>query len=160
MPVRQQLSPFLTKLSPLLVGMEVVLERILGTRDRQWLSYGRTASTDRLGIIGVIHVALNIGLDEVWAWRPPSMPFVPKKSTSQQDVQVPHRIRAQFIKWRTALANEIDSARRGRIVVPGGVVGFAPDAAAHTRRARERTERIVSPDAGQMARRPFDARIR
>ena len=37
----------------------------------------------------------------------PSMRFVPPKTTAQQDVQALHRIRAQLIKWRTGLANEI-----------------------------------------------------
>jgi transposase len=35
------------------------------------------------------------------------MRFVPLKTTTQQDVQALHRIRAQLIKWRTGLANEI-----------------------------------------------------
>ena len=39
------------------------------------------------------------------------MRFVPLKTTTQQDVQALHRIRAQLIKWRTGLANEI----RGRM---------------------------------------------
>jgi len=37
----------------------------------------------------------------------PSMRFVPIKSVPQQDVRALHRIRAQLIKWRTTLANEI-----------------------------------------------------
>lgn len=37
----------------------------------------------------------------------PSMRFVPPKNSSQQDVQALHWIRAQLIKWRTALANEV-----------------------------------------------------
>jgi transposase len=41
------------------------------------------------------------------AVRRPSMRFVPNKNTSQQDVQALHRIHAQLIEWRTALANEI-----------------------------------------------------
>jgi transposase len=51
------------------------------------------------------------------------MRFVPNKNTSQQDVQALHRIRAQLIKWRTALANEI----RGLLAEYGIVVarGFA-----------------------------------
>jgi transposase len=54
----------------------------------------------------------------------PSMRFVPSKSTSQQDVQGLHRIRAQLIKWRTALANET----RGLLAEYGIVVtkGIAP----------------------------------
>jgi transposase len=48
----------------------------------------------------------------------PSMRFVPPKNTAQQDVQAVHRIRAQLIKWRTALANEI----RGLLAEHGIVI--------------------------------------
>ena len=52
------------------------------------------------------------------------MRFVPAKSQAQQDVQAIHRIRAQLIKWRTALANEI----RGLLAEYGIVIakGIAP----------------------------------
>jgi transposase len=52
------------------------------------------------------------------------MRFVPSKSTSQEDVQALHRIRAQLIEWRTALANET----RGLLAEYGIVVtrGIAP----------------------------------
>jgi transposase len=36
-----------------------------------------------------------------------SMRFMPVKTAAQQDVQATHRLRAQLIKWRTGLANEI-----------------------------------------------------
>jgi transposase len=52
------------------------------------------------------------------------MRFVANKNTAQQDVQALHRIRAQLIKWRTALANET----RGLLAEYGIVVtrGMAP----------------------------------
>jgi transposase len=52
------------------------------------------------------------------------MRFVPLKTTGQQDVQALHRIRAQLIKWRTGLANEI----RGLLGEYGVVLrkGMAP----------------------------------
>ncbi len=52
----------------------------------------------------------------------PSMRFVPVKSVEQQDLLALHRVRAQLIKTRTALANQMRGllAERG-IVVPCGV---------------------------------------
>jgi hypothetical protein len=49
------------------------------------------------------------------------MRFVRKKNTSQQDVQALHRIRAQLIKWRTVMANEIRGllAEYGMVVTRG-----------------------------------------
>jgi transposase len=64
----------------------------------------------------------------------PSMRFVPNKSAAQQDVQALHRIRAQLIKWRTALANEICGllAEYG-IVVTRGIASLRRMPASDTR---------------------------
>jgi transposase len=49
----------------------------------------------------------------------PSMRFVPVKTVEQQDLLALHRVRAQLIKTRTALANEM----RGLLAERGMVVG-------------------------------------
>ena len=49
----------------------------------------------------------------------PSMRFVPVKTVEQQDILALHRVRAQLIKTRTALANEM----RGLLAKRGIVVG-------------------------------------
>src|SRR3990172_11358851 len=47
----------------------------------------------------------------------PHMRFVPVKTVEQQDVQAIHRTRAQLVKWRTMLGNQIRGllAERGLI---------------------------------------------
>jgi len=53
------------------------------------------------------------------AVRPPSMRFVPIKTVEQQELMALHRVRAQLIKTRTALANQM----RGLLAKRGIVVG-------------------------------------
>jgi transposase len=51
----------------------------------------------------------------------PSMRFVPVKNQQQQDIAALHRVRAQLIKNRTALANQIRGllGEYGIVVVQG-----------------------------------------
>jgi transposase len=49
----------------------------------------------------------------------PSRRFVPVKTVEQQDILALHRVRAQLIKKRTALANEMRGLLAGRGIVVG-----------------------------------------
>jgi transposase len=123
---RQQLLPFLAKLSPCLVGMEA------GPGAHFWArEIGKLGHAARLMSPHFVKPYVKSNKNDAndaeaicEAVGRPSMRFVPNKNTSQQDVQALHRIRAQLIKWRTALANEI----RGLLAEYGIVVtrGIAP----------------------------------
>ena len=123
---RQQLLPFLAKLSPCLVGMEA------GPGAHFWArEIGQLGHEARLMSPHFVKPYVKSNKNDAndaeaicEAVGRPSMRFVPNKNTSQQDVQALHRIRAQLIKWRTALANEI----RGLLAEYGIVVtrGIAP----------------------------------
>lgn len=123
---RQQLLPFLAKLSPCLVGMEA------GPGAHFWArEIGKLGHEARLISPHFVKPYVKSNKNDAndaeaicEAVGRPSMRFVPNKNTSQQDVQALHRIRAQLIKWRTALANEI----RGLLAEYGIVVnrGIAP----------------------------------
>jgi transposase len=123
---RQQLLPFLAKLSPCLMGMEA------GPGAHFWArEVGKLGHEARLMSPHFVKPYVKSNKNDAndaeaicEAVGRPSMRFVPNKNTSQQDVQALHRIRAQLIKWRTALANEI----RGLLAEYGIVVtrGIAP----------------------------------
>lgn len=123
---RKQLLPFLAKLSPCLVGMEA------GPGAHFWArEISKLGHTARLMSPHFVKPYVKSNKNDAndaeaicEAVGRPSMRFVPNKNTSQQDVQALHRIRAQLIKWRTALANEI----RGLLAEYGIVVtrGIAP----------------------------------
>src|SRR6202049_2340900 len=123
---RQQLLPFLAKLSPCLVGMEA------GPGAHFWArEIGKLGHEARLMSPHFVKPYVKSNKNDAndaeaicEAVGRPSMRFVPNKNTSQQDVQALHRIRSQLIKWRTALANEI----RGLLAEYGIVVtrGIAP----------------------------------
>ncbi len=120
---RKQLAPFLTKLSPCLIGIEACGGAHFWAREisrlghqvrimsphfvRPYLKSSKNDSNDAEAICEAV--------------GRPSMRFVPAKSQSQQDVQALHRVRAQLIKWRTALANEIRGllAEHGIVIIQG-----------------------------------------
>ena len=123
---RRQLLPFLAKLSPCLVGMEAGPGAHFWTRE-----IGKLGHEARLMSPHFVKPYVKSNKNDAndaeaicEAVGRPSMRFVPNKNTSQQDVQALHRIRAQLIKWRTALANEL----RGLLAEYGIVVtrGIAP----------------------------------
>jgi transposase len=123
---RKQLLPFLAMLSPCLVGMEA------GPGAHFWArEMGKLGHQARLMSPHFVKPYVKNNKNDAndaeaicEAVGRPSMRFVPNKNTSQQDVQALHRIHAQLIKWRTALANEI----RGLLAEYGIVVtrGIAP----------------------------------
>jgi transposase len=106
---RKQLLPFLAKLSPCLVGMEAGSGAHFWAREISKLGHEARLMSPHF-VKPYVKSNKNDANDAeaiCEAVGRPSMRFVPSKSTSQQDVQALHRIRAQLIKWRTALANEI-----------------------------------------------------
>src|SRR5713101_426303 len=123
---RKQVLPFLTRLSPCLVGMEACAGAHYWAREIEKL--GHTARLMSPHFVTPYRKSQkNDGNDAeavCEAVGRPSMRFVPIKSAPQQDVQALHRIRFQLIKWRTALANEI----RGLLGEYGIVIakGIAP----------------------------------
>jgi transposase len=123
---RRQLLPFLMKLSPCLVGMEAGPGAHFWVREISKFGHQVQLMSPHL-VKPYVKGNKNDANDAAAiceAVGRPSMRFVPNKSTAQQDVQALHRIRAQLIKWRTALANEI----RGLLAEYGVVVtrGIAP----------------------------------
>jgi transposase len=106
---RKQLLPFLTRLSPCLIGMEACASGHYWARELNKL--GHTVKLMSLHFVAPYRKSQkNDGNDAeaiCEAVGRPSMRFVPLKTTAQQDVQALHRIRVQLIKWRTGLANEI-----------------------------------------------------
>lgn len=123
---RQQLVPFLTKLSPCLVGIEACGGAHFWAREISKLGHQVRMMSPHL-VRPYRKSSKNDSNDAqaiCEAVGRPSMRFVPAKSQAQQDVQAIHRIRAQLIKWRTALANEI----RGLLAEYGIVIakGIAP----------------------------------
>ncbi len=106
---RKQLLPFLAKLAPCLVGMEA------GPGAHFWArEIGKLGHATRLMSPQFVKPYVKSNQNDAneaeaigEAVGRPSMRFVPHQSTAQQDVPALHRIRAQLIKWRTALANEI-----------------------------------------------------
>ena len=106
---RKQLLPFLTRLSPCLIGMEACAGGHYWARELSKL--GHTVKLMSPHFVAPYRKSQkNDGNDAeavCEAVGRPSMRFVPPKTTAQQDVQALHRIRAQLIKWRTGLANEI-----------------------------------------------------
>ncbi len=106
---RKQLLPFLARLSPCLIGMEACAGGHYWARELKKL--GHTVKLMSPHFVAPYRKSQkNDGNDAeavCEAVGRPSMRFVPLKTTAQQDVQALHRIRAQLIKWRTGLANEI-----------------------------------------------------
>ena len=106
---RKQLLPFMARLSPCLIGMEACAGGHYWARELSKL--GHTVKLMSPHFVAPYRKSQkNDGNDAeavCEAVGRPSMRFVPPKTTAQQDVQALHRIRAQLIKWRTGLANEI-----------------------------------------------------
>src|SRR5713226_8045892 len=106
---RKQVLPFLTRLSPCLVGMEACAGSHYWAREITKLGhqvrlmsphlvapYEKSNKNDRNDAEAICEAVSRA-----------SMRFVPVKSTAQQDLQSLHRVRSQLIRSRTALANEI-----------------------------------------------------
>lgn len=106
---RKQLLPLLARLSPCLIGLEACASGHYWAREINKL--GHTVKLMSPHFVAPYRKSQkNDGNDAEAVCEAvgcPSMRFVPLKATAQQDVQALHRIRAQLIKWRTRLANEI-----------------------------------------------------
>jgi transposase len=106
---RKQLRPFVAKLSPCLIGIEVCAGAHYWAREIERLGHTVRLMSPHF-VTAYRKNQKNDGNDAeaiCEAVGRPSMRFVPIKSAAQQDVQALHRIRFQLIKWRTALAYEI-----------------------------------------------------
>jgi transposase len=123
---RRQLLTFMAQLSPCLVGMEACptsnywapeiqkfghLVRLMAPRFvKPYVKANNNDTADAEAICEAV--------------RRPTMRFVAVKSIAQQDVQAVHRVRANLVKTRVGLANQV----RGLLAEYGIVVaeGFAP----------------------------------
>ncbi len=106
---RKQVLPFLTRLSPLLVGMEACAGSHYWAREIGKLGHHVRLMSPHL-VAPYVKRNKNDRNDAeaiCEAVSRPSMRFVPIKSPAQQDLQSLHRVRSQIIRSRTALANEI-----------------------------------------------------
>src|SRR5579885_1793027 len=106
---RQQLLPFLAKLSPCLVGMEA------GPGAHFWArEIGRLGHIVRLMSPHFVKPYVKSNKNDAndaeaicEAVGRPQMRFVPAKSVEQQDIQSLHRVRSRLVSSRTQLANQI-----------------------------------------------------
>jgi transposase len=127
---RKQLSAFVAKLPPCLIG----LEACGGAHHwvRRFTEMGHTVRMIAPQFVKpYVKSNKNDALDAeaiCEAVQRPSMRFVPVKSIEQQDIQSLHRVRSQLIARRTAPANQI----RGLLLEYGMVV---PKGIAHVRKA-------------------------
>jgi len=106
---RKQVLPFLTRLSPCLVGMEACAGSHYSAREIGKLGHRVRLMSPHL-VAPYVKSNKNDRNDAeaiCEAVSRPSMRFVPIKSAAQQDLQSLHRVRSQLIRSRTALANEI-----------------------------------------------------
>ena len=111
---RQQLVPFLTKLSPCLVGIEACGGAHFWAREISRLGHQVRMMSPHL-VRPYRKSSKNDSNDAeaiCEAVGRPSMRFVPAKSQAQQDVQAIHRIRAQLIKWGPLLLRRLLWRRR------------------------------------------------
>jgi len=123
---RRQLSIFMAQLAPCLVGMETCPISNHWARGLEKFGHQVRLMAPRF-VRAYVKANKNdtadveaIGEEVRW----PSMRFVAVKSAVQQDVQAVHRVRAQLVKTRIALANQV----RGLLGEYGIVIGkgFAP----------------------------------
>jgi transposase len=123
---RRQLPIFMAKLPPSLVGMEACPTSNYWAREIQKHGHQVRLMAPRF-VRPYVKANKNDTADAeaiCEAVRRPTMRFVAVKSIAQQDVQAVHRVRAQLVKTRIALANQV----RGLLAEYGIVIakGFAP----------------------------------
>jgi transposase len=123
---RRQLSILMAKLPPCLVGMEACPTSNYWAREIQKYGHEVRLMAPRF-VKAYVKANKNDTADAeaiCEAVRRPTMRFVAVKSVAQQDVQAVHRVRAQLVKTRIALANQV----RGLLAEYGIVIGkgFAP----------------------------------
>ncbi len=123
---RQQLTIFMAQLPPCLVGIEACPTSNYWAREIQKHSHQVRLMAPRF-VKPYVKANKNDTADAeaiCEAVRRPTMRFVAVKSIAQQDVQAVHRIRAQLVKTRIALSNQV----RGLLAEYGIVIGkgFAP----------------------------------
>jgi len=141
---REKLSAFMANLPRCLVGMEACGSAHYWAREFGKLghevklinpkfvkAYVKSDKSDQNDAEGICEAVTR-----------PSMRFVPVKTPEQQDLLALHRVRAQLVKTRTALANQMRGllAERGIMVsyetVRRWVRYFGPTIAADLRRRR------------------------
>jgi transposase len=117
---REKVLPFMANLPRCVVGMEACGSAHYSAREIQklghevklinpkFVSYVKSNKSDPNDAEGICEAVSR-----------PSMRFVPVKTVEQQDLLALHRVRAQLIKARTALANEM----RGLLAERGIVMG-------------------------------------
>jgi transposase len=123
---RRQLTLFMARLEPCVVGMEACPTSNYWAREIQKFGHQVRLMAPRF-VRPYVKANKNDTADAeaiCEAVRRPTMRFVAVKSTAQQDVQAVHRVRAQLVKTRIALANQL----RGLLAEYGIVIakGFAP----------------------------------
>lgn len=123
---RGQLTRFMAQLEPCVVGMESCPTSNYWAREIQKFGHQVRLMAPRF-VKPYVKANKNDTADAeatCEAVRRPTMRFVAVKSTTQQDVQAVHRVRAQLVKTRIALANQL----RGLLAEYGIVIakGYAP----------------------------------
>src|ERR671937_853255 len=124
---RHDLIPFLTKLPPVLIG----LEACGGAHSwaRRFRAYGHEVKLMAPQFVKPYIKSnkndMRDGLGIAEAVTRPTMRFVPTKAVDQQDIQALHRVRERLMGERTALVNEVHGLMHEYgIVIPKGVAKF------------------------------------
>ncbi len=118
---RKQLLSFVSQLEPCLVGMEACPTSNYWAREIEKFGHQVRLMAPRF-VRPYVKTNKNDSADAeaiCEAVRRPTMRFVAVKSAAQQDVQAVHRIRAQLVRTRVALANQV----RGLLAEYGIVMG-------------------------------------
>lgn len=121
---RNQLSAFIAKLPPILIGMEAC------GGSHYWVRvFTRLGHKVRLIAPQFVKPFVKSNKNDAVdaeaiceAVQRPSMRFVPSKTLEQQDIQSLHRIRSQAVARRTALSNQIRGLlMEYGVVIPKGI---------------------------------------
>jgi transposase len=124
---RHDLIPFLTKLPPVLIGMEACGGAHYWAR--RFRAHGHEVKLMAPQFVKpYVKSNKNDSRDAeaiAEAMTRPTMRFVPTKEVDQQDLQALHRVRERLIGARTALVNEVHGLMHEYgIVIPKGVAKF------------------------------------
>jgi transposase len=139
---RRQLSIFMARLAPCLVGMEACPTSNYWARELQKFGHQVRLMVPRF-VRAYVKANKNDSADAeaiCEAVRRPTIRFVAVKSTDQQDVQAVSRVRAHLVKTRIALANQVRGLLAEYAIVVGN--GFAPLGRALTTVLENRDQRL------------------